>query len=74
MVTLSEKRKMKGYTQAELGRLVGVSQQQIAKYESGLSTPSPKVAKLLVEELDICLADAWAMIYGTAATDKVSRS
>lgn len=63
-MSIAEKRKKKGYTQAVLASLVGVSQQQIAKYEAGLSKPSPKVAKKLVDVLDIGPAEAWAMIYG----------
>ncbi len=63
-MNIKDFRKKKKITQAELGQLIGVSQQQIAKYELGICKPGPKVAKKLVDALDIGPAEAWAMIYG----------
>lgn len=56
-------RKNKGYTQSELGSLVGVTQQQIAKYESGLSTPSTRVIPKIAHALDLSPFEIWDMFY-----------
>ena len=50
---LREKRKEKNMTQVELAQAVGVSQSQIARYESGERTPKPATAKRIGTELGI---------------------
>lgn len=46
-----------GWTQDELGKNVGVSQQTIAKWEAGKSYPRPKALERLIERLKITGAD-----------------
>ena len=51
-----EFRKAKGFTQAELGELLGVTNQTVSKWETGLSMPDimllPEIAKVLGVSLD----------------------
>lgn len=51
MTVLEEKRRNLGLNQAELGKLAGISQQAIARYENGYCTPRPPVAKRLAKIL-----------------------
>ena len=45
---LKEARKAKKYSQAEISRMLGVTQQAVGKWETGRSTPDPQtVARLL---------------------------
>ena len=62
-MNLRDARKEMGYTQSELGGLVGVTQQQIAKYEAGQSTPSKRVIALLSRHLDLTPYEAWEMFF-----------
>lgn len=62
---LKEIRKEKGYTQSALADLVGVSQQQVAKYEAGTSVPSPTVMRKLAEVLDLAPGEIWGMFFET---------
>ena len=39
---LKEARKAKRYSQAEVSRLLGVTQQAVGKWETGRSTPDPQ--------------------------------
>ena len=39
---LREARKAKHYSQAEVSRLLGVTQQAVGKWETGRSTPDPQ--------------------------------
>ena len=41
---LREARKAKHYSQAEVSRLLGVTQQAVGKWETGRSTPDPQTA------------------------------
>lgn len=68
-MSLHDVRKKKGYTQSELGTLVGVTQQQIAKYEAGLSTPSKRVMMLIAQHLDLTPYETWEMFYSEGMTD-----
>ena len=68
--SLSEIRRQRKLTQAELGQRVGVSQRSIAAYEAGERKPSPKVASRLISELQIPIDMAWKMLY---ADDEKSR-
>lgn len=61
--SLSEIRKQRKLTQAELGQRVGVSQRAIAAYEAGERKPSPKVVGRLISELQIPIDVAWKMFY-----------
>ena len=49
---LKQARKFKHYSQAELSRLLGVTQQAVGKWETGRSTPDPKTVARLAELLD----------------------
>ena len=48
---LVELRIKQGLSQIELARGVGITGGYVSQIESGLSTPSPKVAKLIAEVL-----------------------
>lgn len=61
---MREVRKAKQYTQTALASLVGVSQQQIAKYEAGLSIPPKKVISKIARALDLTSYETWEMFYG----------
>ena len=67
---MREVRKAKRYTQSELASLVGVSQQQIAKYEAGLSIPPKKVIAKIAQALDLTPYETWEMFYGDQPTAK----
>ena len=60
---MSKRRKEKGYTQTELGKKLGVSQQQVAKYESGKSTPSRRVLGRIAFVLDLNPYETWGMFF-----------
>lgn len=49
---LREARKAKHYSQAEVSRLLGVTQQAVGKWETGRSTPDPQTVARLAEILD----------------------
>lgn len=49
---LKEVRKEKGYSQADLAKLVGVSRNTISSIETGHFTPSAKLALILCIALD----------------------
>lgn len=49
---LKEVRKEKGYSQADLAKLVGVSRNTISSIETGQFTPSAKLALILSIALD----------------------
>jgi len=50
---LKAARERVGLNQTELGRLIGVEQQQIARWESGRNTPNFEIASNLAKVLDI---------------------
>ena len=50
---LKKKRKEKGLTQEELGKMIHVSRSAIAKYENGLGLPSEEVIQLLLSYFEI---------------------
>ncbi len=52
---IKEARLKKGYTQTELGNLVGVTKEAICRYEKGLINPKMKVFEKLVICLDLTL-------------------
>ena len=49
---LKEARKAKKYSQAEISRMLGVTQQAVGKWETGRSTPDPQTVAKLAEILD----------------------
>jgi len=49
---LKQARKTKGLSQAEVSRLLGVTQQAVGKWETGRSTPDPQTVARLAEILD----------------------
>ena len=69
---LEVQRKQKKLTQAQLGRLIGVSQQQVAKYEAGLSVPTPKVLNRIIDVLEVTLPQAWRMFYDENTPDDIA--
>lgn len=48
---LKQARKAKGYSQAEVSRQLGVTQQAVGKWETGRSTPDPQTVARLAEFL-----------------------
>ena len=64
---LKQARKAKKYSQAEVSRLLGVTQQAVGKWETGRSTPDPQTVARLAEILDTT-ADALLGLHNAAAT------
>lgn len=52
---LREVRVIRGISQKALGEMVGISFQQVQKYESGVNSPSPARLKLLAQKLDLSI-------------------
>ena len=46
---LKEARKAKKFSQAEISRMLGVTQQAVGKWETGRSTPDPQTVARLAE-------------------------
>ncbi len=63
---LKEARKAKKFSQAEVSRRLGVTQQAVGKWETGRSTPDPQTIARLAEILDTT-ADALLGLYDTTA-------
>ncbi len=63
---LKQARKAKKLSQAEVSRLLGVTQQAVGKWETGRSTPDPGTVARLAGILDTT-ADALLGLYDTAA-------
>lgn len=61
-MNIKELRRKKGYSQFQLAKKVGVSQQTVAKWESGKSTPTfnkiPKIAMELNCKIEELFAEA----------------
>lgn len=55
MVKLEYYRKMKGMTQAELAKRVGIAQGNISKMENGKQKPNAYTAVKLADVLDVSL-------------------
>ncbi len=68
-MNMREARKERGYTQSALATQVGVSQQQIAKYEAGTSVPPKKVIAKLAQALELTPYETWEMFYGDGIAD-----
>ena len=49
---LRDARKAKRYSQTEVSRMLGVTQQAVGKWETGRSTPDPQTVARLAEILD----------------------
>lgn len=50
-------RKKRGFSQAELGELVGKTESSIQKYELGVAEPPISVLSVIADKLDVALAD-----------------
>lgn len=57
MVRLEYYRKMKGMTQVELAKRVGIAQGNISKMENGKQKPTASTAVKLADVLDVSLDD-----------------
>ena len=64
---LREARKAKRYSQTEVSRMLGVTQQAVGKWETGRSTPDPQTVARLAEILDTT-ADALLGLQQAPAT------
>ena len=64
---LREARKAKPYSQTEVSRMLGVTQQAVGKWETGRSTPDPQTVARLAEILDTT-ADALLGLQQAPAT------
>ena len=64
---LREARKAKRYSQTEVSRMLGVTQQAVGKWETGRSTPDPQTVARLAEFLDTT-ADALLGLQQAPAT------
>ena len=60
---LKEARKAKRYSQAEVSRMLGVTQQAVGKWETGRSTPDPQTVARLAEILDTVRAGYGALAF-----------
>lgn len=54
-------RKAKGYTQEQLGEILGVSNQAVSKWESGISCPDIMLLPDLAEALGVTLGDLYGI-------------
>lgn len=52
---LKQLRKQKGYTQSDLAARLGITQQAVGKWETGVSSPDPGTLMQLAEEFDVSL-------------------
>lgn len=68
-MTLKEMRKINGYTQSALSKQIGVRQQQVSKYEKGLSIPSPKVARKLAAAFKCPVIEVLELFYSEETTE-----
>lgn len=57
-------RKERGLSQGQTGKLIGVSFQQIQKYETGTNRVSAPKLVLLARELDVSLMDLFKGVEG----------
>ena len=60
---LKEARKAKQYSQAEVSRMLGVTQQAVGKWETGRSTPDPQTVARLAEILGTVRAGYGALAF-----------
>lgn len=65
---LAQLRKAKGWTQAELAELVGVTDLTVSRYERGVSTPQGKVKRDMADTFGIPLARLEALL-GNGSSD-----
>ena len=54
-------RKAKGYTQEQLGELLGVSNQAVSKWETGVSYPDVMLLPNIAEALGVTLNDLYGI-------------
>jgi transcriptional regulator with XRE-family HTH domain len=70
---LKRLRLVKGKTQSEIGAMLGISFQQVAKYERGLSTISPAVLWQLAKFLEVDVAYFFTDLTRTPETRLTAR-
>ena len=70
---LRDARKAKRYSQTEVSRMLGVTQQAVGKWETGRSTPDPQTVARLAEILDTT-ADALLGLQAPTAAPAVGRN
>ena len=61
--TLKEARRHKGLTQAQFGEIIGISQQEVAAYETGVRRPRHDVMRRIQVALDLSGEDMWRMFF-----------
>ena len=71
---LKEARRIKGLSQAEVSRLLGVTQQAVGKWETGRSTPDPQTVARLAGLLDTTADALLGISQDPAQTGAVGRN
>ena len=71
---LKEARRIKGLSQAEVSRLLGVTQQAVGKWETGRSTPDPQTVARLAGLLDTTADTLLGISQDPAQTGAVGRN
>ena len=71
---LREARKAKRYSQTEVSRMLGVTQQAVGKWETGRSTPDPQTVARLAEILDTTADALLGLEQAPAAAPAVGRT
>ena len=71
---LKEARKAKRYSQAEVSRMLGVTQQAVGKWETGRSTPDPQTVARLAEILGLRKESGAASAVGRNAFSRYTES
>lgn len=71
---LRDARKAKRYSQTEVSRMLGVTQQAVGKWETGRSTPDPQTVARLAEILDTTADALLGLQQAPAAAPAVGRN
>ena len=71
---LRDARKAKRYSQTEVSRMLGVTQQAVGKWETGRSTPDPQTVARLAEILDTTADALLGLQQAPTAAPAVSRN
>lgn len=67
-ITLRDKRNKRGLTQAELGRILGVSFQAVSQWERGETTPTIDLLPVLAAALHCDIGDLFYPLTPDAST------
>lgn len=65
---IAEKRKLKGLTQKELAKKIGVTDKAVSKWERGLGCPDVSILEVLSKELDVSILE---LLKGREILDEV---